>query len=639
MAGKRKLGMLDVFCIAAGGMISSGLFVLPGQAYRVAGPAVVIAYALAALMVIPTLLSKTELATAMPRSGGSYFFIERSLGALPGMLAGMAGWLAFALKAAFAMVGIGAFAQLIWPSADLTPLEWEWLIKAVAIGGCVVFAAMNILSVKVAGRAQVVMVLGLLCVLIYYIAAGVPAMEQHPNFDHVLSRGWPAVFATSAMVFVSFGGLTKVAAVAEEVRRPGRAIPRAMVAAYVLVSLLYIAAVTVVVGTSSSADLSAGPYGNLTPLSTSAGGFLGQWGVILLSGAAILAFATTGNGGILAASRVPLAMSRDGFLPGRFQRLSRFGTPTAGILITCGFMIVMIAGLSLGDLVKVASTMMLLLFVLINAAVLIMRGSGIQNYRPTFRSPLFPWMQIAGILLQGGLVVIMATQMRSATPLLTAGGFFAACIAWYYVYARPRIDRESALAFMMRNVVADEITRSGLEEELREIAFERDEVVHDRFDRLVQNAAVLDIEGPVMADEVLGQVADVLANRGHGDRERILAMLIEREQTSSTVIQPGLAIPHIIVDGEQHFDMVLVRCRKGIVFAPEEPTVRTAFVLAGSSDERNFHLQALMAIAHVVQEPNFARRWDQARGPDQLKDVVLLSGRHRHLQRPGEPTA
>ena len=125
MALKRKLGFWDVFCIAAGAMISSGLFVLPGQAFRQCGPAVVLAYALAALMVVPALLSKAELATAMPRSGGSYFFVERSMGALPGTLAGLANWLSIALKSAFAMIGIGAFARLIWPDAAI---NWEWLI-------------------------------------------------------------------------------------------------------------------------------------------------------------------------------------------------------------------------------------------------------------------------------------------------------------------------------------------------------------------------------------------------------------------------------------------------------------------------------------------------------------------------------
>ncbi|TFG39467.1 MAG: amino acid permease, partial [Syntrophobacterales bacterium] len=189
MSLKRKLGFWDVFCIAAGAMISSGLFVLPGQAFKIAGPAVVISYALAALMVVPALLSQAELATAMPRSGGSYFFIERSMGALPGTLAGLANWLSIALKAAFAMIGIGAFARLIWPDAALSEGQWEWLIKAVAIGGCLVFTAMNVLSVKVTGRVQVVLVIALLAALGLFVGAGLGHVRQHPNFDSLLAAG------------------------------------------------------------------------------------------------------------------------------------------------------------------------------------------------------------------------------------------------------------------------------------------------------------------------------------------------------------------------------------------------------------------------------------------------------------------
>ncbi len=88
----RELGFWDVFCIASGAMISSGLFILPGLAYAKAGPAMIIAYALAGLMVIPAMLSKAELATAMPKAGGSYFFVERSLRTWAGTLVGLANW-------------------------------------------------------------------------------------------------------------------------------------------------------------------------------------------------------------------------------------------------------------------------------------------------------------------------------------------------------------------------------------------------------------------------------------------------------------------------------------------------------------------------------------------------------------------
>jgi len=629
MALKRKLGFWDVFCIASGAMISSGLFVLPGQAYKLAGPGIVLAYALAGVMIVPALLSQVELATAMPRSGGSYFFVRRSMGALAGTLAGLSNWLSIALKAAFAMIGIGAFARLLLPAAEMTEAQWEWLIKGVAIACCLVFMALNLVSVKLAGRAQVVMVVGLLAALAGYMVLGVPSVRQHPNFDNFLAAGGANVWATAGLVFISYGGLTTVASIAEEVRQPGRNLPSAMIASCVLVSLLYVAAVLVTVGTLPAEELGAGPYGSLTPLTLSAGRFGGPAAAVVMSAAAILAFVTTGNSGILSASRNPLAMSRDGVLPAVLRRVShRFHTPYVSILLTTAFMVSIIAVLRIGDLIKVASTMMLLLFVLGNVAVLIMRGSGIQNYRPLYRAPLFPWLQLAGIVVYTSLIAGLVAGL-GAVPLATAGGFLALGTAWYFAYVRPRSNRESALAHMVRNVVAREIRRSELEEELRDIALERDEVVLDRFDHLVADGAVLDIPRAVGADEMFRQASEALAPRLGISAEALLDKLRAREAESSTVLQPGLAIPHVVVEGRGLFAVLLVRCREGISFAGAKEPVRTAFVLAGSADERNFHLRALMAIAHVVQEPHFTRRWLAAAGPEALRDVLLLSGRKR----------
>jgi mannitol/fructose-specific phosphotransferase system IIA component (Ntr-type) len=83
------------------------------------------------------------------------------------------------------------------------------------------------------------------------------------------------------------------------------------------------------------------------------------------------------------------------------------------------------------------------------------------------------------------------------------------------------------------------------------------------------------------------------------------------------------------VEGTDLFELALVRCRGGVVFSELHPPVHTAFVLIGSSDQRGYHLRALMAIAHVVQEAGFRERWMEAANAEQLRDIVLLSSRKR----------
>jgi mannitol/fructose-specific phosphotransferase system IIA component (Ntr-type) len=181
----------------------------------------------------------------------------------------------------------------------------------------------------------------------------------------------------------------------------------------------------------------------------------------------------------------------------------------------------------------------------------------------------------------------------------------------------------------VRRVVAKEMYRSKLEEELREIALERDGVAGDRFDGLVQNCEIMDLPERTPAAQVFAMAAEHLARRLNVARAALLAKFEARERESTTVIQPGLAIPHIVVEGSGLFDVLPVRCREGIIFAADQEPVDTAFILVGSPDERNYHLRALMAIAQIVQEPGFRRRWLGAHGVEHLRDILLLSKRQR----------
>jgi len=182
---------------------------------------------------------------------------------------------------------------------------------------------------------------------------------------------------------------------------------------------------------------------------------------------------------------------------------------------------------------------------------------------------------------------------------------------------------------MAQRMISREFFGRGLEDELRHIALERDEVQQDHFDSIVKSCIILDIKEQMALDDFLQLIAKSVAAKTDIPQDRLLRKFIAREEESSTVLKPGLAVPHIVVDGEHLFDMVLVRCAQGIFFPGQEKPVTSAFVLFGTRDERNFHLKALMAIAHIVEEQGFNERWENARNEEDLRDIILLSKRAR----------
>ena len=612
---EKRLGLWDVFSIAAGAMISSGLFVLPGIAFEKVGAAMILCYALAGILNVPTMLAQAELATAMPKSAGSYFVVEQSLGAYMGTVAGLINWCSIGLKAAFALIGIGTLGLYFFPELG------EWAVKGTAIAFCLLFTAINLFSVKHTGRLQGLLVAGLIGILALYIGTGVTQLDA-TRYTPFFIGDFKTFMAVTGMVFISYGGLTKVVDVAEEVDKPARNLPKGMFLSFAVVNLLYIGVAFVTVGALDGEVL----RGSLRPITEAAGVTMGQFGLIVVGIAAFLAYATTGNAGILSASRSPMAMSRDGLLPGVLSRVNaRFGTPHVAIVVTSGLMMAVIAFLSLENLVKTASTMLLISLALINISVVVMRKSGIEGYRPTYRMPLCPWLPLACTMIYGFLIAEMGL-----VPLLTTAGFIAAASIWYMAYVQQKIDREAAVAYLVKSILSKHIRRTGLEDELVRISLERDEVRADRFDSLIRNAPILDVKTEITASDLFLKIGEALSERLKEPPERIQELLLAREHESSTMIQPGLAIPHVIVEGTGIFELVLVRCREGAVFSELHPHIHTAFVLIGSSDERPYHLRALMAIAHVVQEPGFQKRWLEAANPEQLRDIALLSGRNRN---------
>jgi len=454
---KRQLGLLELFCIGSGAMISSGLFILPGIAFAKAGPSVILAYLLAGVLLIPPVLSKSELVTAMPKSGGIYFYVHRSTGPGMGTVGGLAAWFSLSFKTAFAMLGIGMFVLLFNPGFT------EIQIKLVAAGCVLLFTLINIIGVKLTSRFQVVMVITLLGILVLYIFGGASSI-QLSRYTPFIPLGLGSVFATASMIYVSYGGLTKICAVAGEVKNPGRNIPLALILTLAVMASLYIAVVFITIGLVDSVQL----QNSLTPISLGASTFMGRTGSLILGGAALLAFVTTANAGILTASRDPMAMGEDKLLPSAFAKVSKHGAPWFSILFTSAFMLILIFFLDLENLIKVASMLKLLMFTLANWSVIFMREAKLKHYQPTFRSPLYPWIQILGIIGECFLIYMMG-----GIPIMIVGIFIVCAWGWYWFYARGKTKSDSALSHVIERITGKKLTSSLLDKELRGIIKER----------------------------------------------------------------------------------------------------------------------------------------------------------------------
>ncbi len=606
---RRDLTLFDVFCIASGAMISSGLFILPGLAHAQAGPAIIISYLLAGLLSIAGMLSIAEMTTAMPKAGGDCFTVIRSMGPAVGTIAGLLSWFSLAMKSAFALIGMSVFTILI--------IHID--IHIIAIVFCLFFLIVNLIGIKEAGRTQVILVIGLFGLMILYIVLGLP-MVKAQRFEPFAPRGLTSIFSTAGFVFVSYAGLLKIASVAEEIKDPKRNIPLGMILSLVVVSLFYTLVVFVTSGVLDATTL----HQSLTPISDSARAFMGSWGAIALGIAAILAFLSTANAGIMTAARSLVPLSRDGLLPEFLGKINaRFKTPHNALLVT-GFFILISLFLQLKILVEAASIVLILTNILACLSLIILRESRLQNYRPAFRMPFYPWVQIIGILCLVFLIFEMGSEALVITGILIIGGIFT-----YWFYGRIRASREYALLHLIERVTAKELTTYSLEAELKELIRERDNIIKDRFDHIVESAVVLDIDKKISVENFFDIVADALSKRLDMELTDLHQLLLDREKESSTVLSPGLAIPHIIIQGEHKFDILLARCREGIIFSEDRPSIHAVFVLIGTKDERNFHLFALSAVAQIVQDPQFDKHWSTAKSKEGLRDIVLLGKRKR----------
>ena len=416
---ERKLGLFSVVIISLSAMIGSGLFVLPalamlemgGGTHPVGG--VWLAYLVAALLVLPGAISKSELSTAMPSSGGSYVYVERTFGPLVGTIAGLGLWANFMLKSAFALIGFKAY---LWVIEDLIGIDIN--LETASLALLAIIVVINILGVKRIKKIQTPIVMFsafyLLSLCVYAMAT------QDLDWNGVMSKeafgSWNDVASTSAFVFVSYAGVTKIAAVGGEIKNPERNMPYGMLLSLLFSCILYVTVTLVMAAAVEPSEYMHGDHGaSEDPVYIFAVAVGGKTVGTIAAILAVVTMTSMALAGILASSRFPFAMARDKLLPQFLENVhGKYGTPHWAIVGTGIAMGLAITFLPVHDVAELASGFKIMIFMLINACVIVLRSSSESHawYNPEWKtpSPLYPLIQLFGIFGGAALLYFMGTK-------------------------------------------------------------------------------------------------------------------------------------------------------------------------------------------------------------------------------------
>ena len=440
----KDLGPLAALTIGVGTMIGAGIFVLPGEAILRAGSLASVAFVLGGVIAMFTALSASELGTAMPRSGGAYYYVNHALGPTFGSVAGWANWLGLAFASAFYIVGFGRYIARIFGlsgSVGAGPVSIT-VVKLIALVGGAFFVAVNYVGAKETGRLQNVIVVLLVAILTVFTFLGTLRAEPSnlPAATDVVTT-----LETTGLIFVSYLGFVQITSVAEEIKDPGRNLPRAVIGSVVIVTVIYALVLVImsaavpkgfiadVISSNAENPIAVVEVGDYIQ-----GALMG--GALLFGG--LLATASSANASILASSRINFAMGRDRIVTPALNEIhERFGTPYRAIGITGGLILLFIVVGDLTLLSGAASGLHLIIYGLLNLALIVMRYVAPEEYTPDFVVPLYPLLPVLGVVFSFALLIFVASD-----ALLLSFGIAGAAILWYFLYARTRTEKQGILS-------------------------------------------------------------------------------------------------------------------------------------------------------------------------------------------------
>ena len=397
----RDMGLTTILAIGVGTMIAAGIFTLSGLAIRNVGSAAILSFALAAIVATFTALTYCEFVSIYPNSGEGYLYARKTFSAPLAYFVGWALVLGYTASCAFYIASLSSyFYEFIWE----TPTES--LSGVVMLVGLIL---LNMKGTKESGRFQVIVTVGKVLLLGWFIFGGIGSVDMQ-GLAEKFSTDMLKIGSTAAMVFITFFGFSAIAATAGEVINPVKTIPRAIFLSMGIVTVLYVLVVVVVAAAGLTEYTEAA-------MGVAATRFLGPIGGMVIVAGAIFSMVSASNASIMAGSRVTLAMSQLGHFPRAFGFIDpNTRTPIVSVMLVGGTILIFSISLPLEDLAHFADTVLLLVLILVNVALILHRRKYPDIERP-FKVPLVPLLPALGILAN---LYLLSQILHHTAPVLMA---------------------------------------------------------------------------------------------------------------------------------------------------------------------------------------------------------------------------
>jgi amino acid transporter len=377
---RKKIGYWSVVAIGIGGMVGGGIFAVLGLSVQMTHGAAPLAFLAAGLVALTTAYAYTRLSVTFPGQGGTVVFLDQAFGA--GLFTGTANvllWVGYIVMLSLYAYAFGSYGAAMFPEG-LRSVGKHLLISAAVLG----VTGLNFLNVEMIGRAETWIVAAKIGILLFFIGVGTWTID----FSRIAVDNWPqatSIFAGAMIIFLAYEGFELIANTAADVRDPNRTLPRAYYSAVVFVILLYIMVAAVTVGNLPIARIvTAKDYA----LAEAARPFLGSFGYLLITVAALLSTLSAINATLYGAARLSYTIAKDGELPEILER-KLWNRPVEGLLITSGATLLVANFFDLSSISTMGSAGFLLIFAAVNAA----------NIHLAEKTGSRRWISIAGVLL------------------------------------------------------------------------------------------------------------------------------------------------------------------------------------------------------------------------------------------------